>query len=210
MLGPTVVFDTTRALYVWEKPYYPQYYIPVEDVDPDLLASLGESARVHGEESMDGLSGMVRFDWEALDAWFEEDEKIAVHPRSPYARVDALRSTRSVRIELKGVVLAESPAPVIVFETGLPPRYYLDRGTVDFDHLIPTETVTGCPYKGWTSQYWSAEVNGKIHPDLAWSYEFPTRELQPIAGLVAFYDERVDVTIDGLTVARPQDPVPQR
>ena len=97
---------------------------------------------------IDGLSGTVRFEWAALDAWFEEDEQVFVHPRNPYVRVDALRSTRSVRVELDGVVLAESSSPVMVFETGLPTRYYLNRTEVDFAHLIPTDTVTACPYKG--------------------------------------------------------------
>ena len=101
------VFDTTRALYVWEWPPYPQYYIPVADVDPAALADEG-AARVHTDGA---LEGMVRFKWDALDAWFEEDERIFVHPRNPYARVDALRSSRSVRIELDGLVLAESPRP---------------------------------------------------------------------------------------------------
>lgn len=126
-----------------------------------------------------------------------------VHPRSPYVRVDSLRSTRTVRVELDGVVLAESAAPVMVFETGLPTRYYLDRTAVDYSHLTPSDKVTSCPYKGRTSAYWSVEVGGASYPDLAWSYDFPTRQLLPIAGLVAFYDERVDVFIDGAQQLRP-------
>ena len=88
-----------------------------------------------------------------LDAWFEEDEQVFVHPRNPYVRVDALRSNRPVRVELEGVVLADSASPVMVFETGLPTRYYVSRTDVDFGHLIPTDTVTACPYKGTTSGY---------------------------------------------------------
>ena len=139
----------------------------------------------------------MRFDWSALEAWFEEDERVFVHPRSPYVRVDAIRSTRAVRIEVEGVVLAESSSPVMVFETGLPTRYYLNRTEVDFSHLIPTETVTECPYKGTTSGYWSVQVGETSHGDLAWSYDFPTRQLLPIAGLIAFYNEKVDVFLDG-------------
>ncbi|HWI73091.1 MAG TPA: DUF427 domain-containing protein, partial [Baekduia sp.] len=116
------VFDTVKALYVWELPHYPQYYIPLADVDAALLDGLRH--RVHHDGA---LADTVRFSWDALDAWFEEDEQVFVHPRSPYSRVDALRSTRTVRIELDGLVLAESGAPVLVFETGLPTRYYLDR-----------------------------------------------------------------------------------
>jgi uncharacterized protein (DUF427 family) len=147
VLAGQVVVDTTSALYVWEWPNYPQYYIPIADVTPGVLvdenrpqrlhhgtarwhglrvgdAARAGSARVYGADAMDGLSGMVRFEWEALDAWFEEDEEVFVHPRNPYARVDALRSTRRVRVELDGVVLAESSSTVMVFETGLPTRYY--------------------------------------------------------------------------------------
>lgn len=226
MLGGHVVLDTTRAMYVWEWPYYPQYYIPIGDVDPAVIIdeqrphklsrgtarSLGLRAgdihrpaagRLYIDDSLEGLSGMARFEWDALDAWFEEDEEVFVHPRNPYVRVDALRSTRPVRIELDGVVLAESTAPVMVFETGLPTRYYLDRTQIDFDYLRPTTTVTACPYKGRTTGYWSVDVGGTVHPDLAWSYDFPTRGLLPIAGLVAFYNEKVDIHLDGRRLERP-------
>jgi len=226
-LGGAPVLDTTRALYVWETPNYPQYYIPLEDVDravlvdeqrPEHLARgsarrhglrVGEISRegvahVYTKDALEGLAGTVRFEWAALDAWFEEDEEVFVHPRNPYARVDALRSTRAVRVELDGVVLAESSSPVMVFETGLPTRYYLDRTSVRFDLMIHSETVTSCPYKGTTSAYWSARVGGELYPDLAWAYDFPSYQLQPIAGLVAFYNERVDLTLDGERLERPR------
>jgi uncharacterized protein (DUF427 family) len=226
MLGGEVVLDTTGALYVWEWPNYPQYYIPVADVNPAVLVDeqhdqklhLGTarryglrlkdisrpgSARLYGGDAAAGLAGTVRFDWDALDAWFEEDEEVFVHPRSPYTRVDALRSTRPVRVELDGVVLAESSSPVMVFETGLPTRYYLNRTEVNFEHLVPTDTVTACPYKGKTSGYWSVRVGETVHPDLAWAYDFPTRQLLPITGLIAFYNEKVDITVDGQPLDRP-------
>ena len=202
ILADATVFDTTRALYVWEFPPYPQYYIPLADVKDRALIDEG-AARVHTDGQ---LEGMVRFDWDALDAWLEEDEEIFVHPRNPYARVDALRSSRSVRVELDGLVLAESAAPVMVFETGLPPRYYLDRSTVNFEHLQPTDTVTECPYKGRTSGWWSVVAGDAVHADLAWAYDYPTRELQPIAGMVAFFDEKVDVVLDGQPQPRPVTP----
>lgn len=195
-LDGRLVVDTTAARYVWEWPHYPQYYLPVGDVDPAVAA---EAAVVGAGE----LDGFVRLKWDSLDAWFEEDEPVFVHPRDPYTRVDALRSTRAVRVELDGVVLASSAAPVMVFETGLPTRFYLDRGDVDFGHLVASDTETACPYKGRTSQYWSARIADAVHADLAWGYDFPTRELQPIAGLVAFYNEKVDVFIDGAAVPRP-------
>jgi uncharacterized protein (DUF427 family) len=108
-----------------------------------------------------------------------------------------------VRIEVDGVVLAESSAPVMVFETGLPTRYYLNRTEVDFTHLLPTDTVTACPYKGRTSGYWSVTIGGTVHQDLAWCYDFPTRQLLPIAGLIAFYNEKLDVILDGQRLDRP-------
>ena len=111
-----------------------------------------------------------------------------------------------MRIELDGVVLAESRSPVMVFETGLPTRYYLNRTEVDFTHLVASDTVTACPYKGTTSGYWSVRIGDEVHPDLAWAYDFPTRELAPIAGLVAFYNEHVDVFVDGEQLERPTTP----
>lgn len=226
VLNGRVVFDTTSALYVWEWERYPQYYIPVTDIDPAVLVderheqqlsrgtarryglTVGEvsrpaALRVYGRDAHFGLADRARFEWDALDAWYEEDEEVFVHPRDPYTRADALRSTRHVRVELDGTVLAESASPILVFETGLPTRFYLNRTEVDFTHLTATGTVTGCPYKGTTSGYWTARVNGKTHPDIAWSYDFPTRQLLSIAGLVAFYNEKVDIVLDGQRLARP-------
>ena len=119
-------------------------------------------------------------------------------------RVDALRSNRPVRVELDGVVLADSRSPVMVFETGLPTRYYLSRTDIDFGHLIPAGAVTACPCKGITSGYWSIRTGGTVHSDLAWSYDFPSRQLLPIAGMIAFYNEKVDIFLDGQRLDRPQ------
>jgi uncharacterized protein (DUF427 family) len=149
------------------------------------------------------LRDTARFDWSAFDAWFEEDEEVFVHARDPYVRVDALRSSRTVRVEIDGVLLAESSSPVLVFETGLPTRYYLSRTDLHSEHLVPSGTVTECPYKGRTSAYWSARIGSAVHTDIAWSYDFPTRQLLPIAGLVAFSNERVDLAVDGRQVDRP-------
>jgi uncharacterized protein (DUF427 family) len=227
LLAGQIIVDTVRALYVWEWNKYPQYYIPVEDVKEGALIDeerirqsrtgpvhmhglqVGDvrrngAARVVADSPVEGLKGMVRFDWAGLDSWFEEDEQVFVHPRSPYVRVDAIRSTRPVRVELDGIVLAESTSPVMVFETGLPTRYYLARTEVDFEHLLPTESVTECPYKGTTSGYWSIRIGDTVHPDLAWTYDFPTRQLTPVAGMLAFYNEKVDVILDGKRLDRPK------
>jgi uncharacterized protein (DUF427 family) len=227
-LGGAVIFDSTRARYVWEWPYYPQYYLPVEDIDQRFLVDEdheqrlrqgtarrhglragGEdrpgAVRVFGDQAIEGVAGTARFDWAALDAWYEEDEQVFVHPRNPYVRVDALRSHRNVRVSLEGVTLAESASMVLVFETGLPTRYYFDRTDVDFSHLVPSATQTACPYKGMTSAYWSVRTGEEVrdgHQDLAWAYDFPTRQLLPIAGLVAFYNEKVDIDVDSVRLPR--------
>jgi uncharacterized protein (DUF427 family) len=226
-LGGVTVLDTTRALYVWEWPNYPQYYVPLADVRADVLvdehashpsrrgpvSSFGLSAggvtregaaRLLTGEVVPQLDAAVRFEWSALDSWFEEDEEVFVHPRNPYTRVDALRSTRTVRVELDGVLLAESSSPVMVFETGLPTRYYVNRTEVNSEALFPSDTVTSCPYKGMTSGYWSVRTPVEFYPDLAWAYDFPTRQLLPIAGLIAFYNEKVDISLDGKRLERPK------
>ncbi len=219
------ILDTTGARYVWEHPRYPQYYIPVADIDPAVLVdeehqrnlsrgtarrfgvqvgdvSRSHALRVYQDDAIMGVAGMARFEWGSIDAWYEEDERVFVHPRDPYTRVDAIRSTRPLEIRLGGVLLAESASTVMVFETGLPTRYYVDPMDVDHSHLRPSDTVTECPYKGTTSGYWTAQVGEATVPDVAWTYAFPTRALQPIAGLVAFYNEKVDITLDGLVQGR--------
>ncbi|MET4428592.1 DUF427 domain-containing protein [Mycolicibacterium sp. 624] len=224
-LGNDLVFDTTAARYVWEVPYYPQYYIPRSDIHPEFLRdenhpqkvqfgashlfSLVGSDRTHESavrvfDDGDGpVAGLVRFEWDHL-TWFAEDEPIYGHPRNPYSRVDALRSHRHIRIELDGVRLANTSSPVLLFETGLPTRYYIDRSDVSFEHLVPSDTQTLCPYKGVTSGYWSVRVGETTYPDLAWTYHYPLPAVARITGLVAFYNEKVDITVDGVPLARPQ------
>jgi uncharacterized protein (DUF427 family) len=224
-LGDKLVFDTTAARYVWEVPYYPQYYIPRADVRPEFLRDEDHPQRVQFGASRrfslvgpsethesavrvfddgDGpVAGLVRFEWDHL-TWFEEDEPIYGHPRNPYARVDALRSHRRVRVEVDGVLLAETNTPVLLFETSLPTRYYIDQSDVRFEHLVPSDTQTLCPYKGVTSGYWSVRVGETVHRDLAWTYHYPLPAVAPVAGLVAFYNEKVDITVDDVPLARPQ------
>ncbi len=222
-LDHQLVFDTTAARYVWEVPYYPQYYIPATDVREGFLRDenhpqkiqLG-SSRLHSLVGADmthekaarvfddgPVAGLVRFEWDHL-RWFEEDEPIYGHPRNPYARVDALRSHRNIRVELDGVVLADTAAPVLLFETGLPTRYYIDPTDVAFEHLEQSATETLCPYKGTTSGYWSVRAGDTVHPDLAWTYHYPLPAVAAIAGLVAFYNEKLDIIIDGAALARPK------
>ena len=225
-LGGEVVADTIHPRLVWEVPYYPAYYFPIQDVRTDLLVptatvthspSRGNAQhftiKAGDKESQDAalryvdspiseLRDLIRLDWAALDGWFEEDEEVYTHPRDPYTRVDILATSRRVRVELEGVVLAESTGARVLFETGLPPRWYLPKTDLRMDLLVPSGTASHCPYKG-QAQYWSARVGDRLVEDLAWSYRTTLPESQKIAGLVAFYNEEVDLFIDDQLQERP-------
>jgi uncharacterized protein (DUF427 family) len=145
----------------------------------------------------------VKFDFAAMDSWFEEDEEIYTHPRDPYTRVDILASSRHVRVEIDGVTVAETNNARLLFETGLPTRYYVPKTAVRQDLLAPSATRSHCPYKG-TASYYSATIDGVTHDDIAWYYDTPLPESQKVAGLVAFYDEKVDTFVDGVRQPRPK------
>ena len=209
-----------------EHRYYPQWYIPVDDVAGELRPNgevsetdnrgqahtvdlvLGDgtvidgAGRTHPDSPVAELRDRVRFRWEAIDRWFEEEVEVFVHPRSPYTRVDALPSTRHVVVSIDGTVVADSGRPTILYETGLPPRYYLPADDVRQDLLTPTDTSTACPYKG-VARYWSATVDGATHTDVVWGYDAPLPESAAVEGLLCFYNERVDITLDGEPLARP-------
>jgi uncharacterized protein (DUF427 family) len=225
-LGAEVVVDTTRPVLVWEVPYYPAYYFPAADVRTELLEPDGGVAhspsrgdgrtftvRAGGKEAAGAalryedspigeLRDLIRLDWDAMDAWFEEDEEVFTHPRDPYTRVDILPSSRHVRVEVDGVTVAESASPRLLFETGLPVRYYLPKTHLRMDMLTPTDSESHCPYKG-QAEWWSVRVADSLHEDLAWSYRTPLPESQKIAGLVAFYNEKADIYVDGVRQERP-------
>ena len=138
------------------------------------------------------LRGYVAFEWAKIESWFEEGEEIFAHPRDPYKRVDCIPSTRHVKVTLGGEVVAESSRPVVLFETGLRPRYYLPKIDVRMELLRSSETHTACPYKG-TASYYSVEAGGKLYEDIVWYYPQTLPEAMPIAGgYVCFYDEKVD------------------
>jgi uncharacterized protein (DUF427 family) len=226
-LGGELVADTIRPLLVWEVPYYPTYYFPAEDVRGELLHADG--ALVHSPSRGDGealtvtaggreapaaavryedspieeLRGTIKLDWQAMDAWFEEDEEVYTHARDPYTRVDILASSRHVRVEVDGVTVAESTSPRLLFETGLPVRYYLPKTHVRMNLLQPCDVVTHCPYKG-RAESWSVRAGGDLHENVAWSYPAPLPESQKIAGLIAFYNEKVDIFLAGELQRRPR------
>lgn len=148
------------------------------------------------------LDGYLVLDFAAFDAWYEEDERLAGHPRDPYHRVDIRPSSRHVRVERDGMVLAESDRPVLVFETGLPVRFYLPRADVAAE-LEPSARRTTCAYKGEAS-YWSVRRSAELITDLAWSYPEPLPDAGVLTDLVAFFDDHVDLTVDGMPRERPR------
>jgi uncharacterized protein (DUF427 family) len=173
------------------------------DGEPMTLRAAGETREGVAFRFADAdLDGYLGLDFFAFDAWYEEDEPIRSHPRDPFHRVDARRSTRRVRIERDGELLAESSRPTLVFETSLPVRYYLPREDLRAQPQ-PSDKRTYCPYKGEAS-YSSFDVNGRLHRDLAWTYAEPLPDAAELAGLVAFWNERVDMVIDGERTEKPE------
>jgi uncharacterized protein (DUF427 family) len=236
MLATETVVDSTRALLVWEpRRVVPTYAVPVADIAAELQPAPGTGAEaagilhpgipfaVHtaaGEPVSIGaltgagfrfadaaLAGHVALDFSAFDEWYEEDERIAGHPRDPFSRVDVRRSARPIRIELDGELLAETTRARLLYETHVPTRFYLPREDVRVA-LEPSDLHTYCPYKGEAS-YWSFDLGGQRRENLVWSYEHPLPDAAAITGLVAFWDERVDVFVDGEPRPRPGGAVSQ-
>jgi len=214
LLDGVWLFDTTSALWVWEHKYFPQFWIPVSAVAPGILTTGSPidsensafSAVVKGKErSTDRvlmfekgpLKGLVRFEFKALDAWFEEDVQIYDHPKNPYTRIDILPSSRKIEVKIGGVIVAESSNPSFLFETGLRTRYYLPKTSVKWEFLSKSETTSKCPYKG-LAQYYSVTIAGKEYTDVIWWYEYPITESAAIQGMVCFYNEKVDIYVDGV------------
>jgi len=221
-----LVADSIRPILVWEKPQYPTYYFPAEDVRAELVWT-GEVRRspsrgdglVHdvrgpvatapgaairfADSPLEAIRDLVRLEWDAMSEWFEEDEIVYTHPRDPYTRVDILPSSRHIRVEVDGIVVAETRQPRLLFETGLPTRYYVPLVDVRMNLLRPSSSHSHCPYKG-TAEYWSLEAPDVTQPDIAWIYRTPLPEAQKITGLVSFYNERVDIRVDGVLQERPR------
>lgn len=231
IVGGETVADSRHAFLLHEAGHQPIYYFPPEDVRQELLEPSDRHTRCpkKGEASYytvrvgdtvveDGawyypepfasappIKGLIAFYFNRMERWLEEDEEIAVHPRDPYHRVDVLASDRHVRVSLDGHALAESDRALALFETGLPPRWYLPADDVSVE-LEPSDTITRCPYKGEASYYSVRLPNGELAKDLIWSYEQPLDEVRRIAGLLCFFNERVDLELDGELQERPESP----
>ncbi len=230
-LNGEMVIDSKHVLLVLPDHGPPTYYFPKKDVRLthlrandrvahfpilgktefwDVIGNRGAIANAAFEHTQlpDDLSLLqdhLAFKWDAIDHWYEEDEEVFVHARNPYTRIDAIQSSRHVRIEVDGQTVANSHRAVLLFETGLPTRYYIPKDDVQMDWLQPTETHTRCPYKG-TASYWSLTVNGTEYPDLVWGYPDPIPESGKVKGLLCFYNEKVDIYLDGELQPRPRTP----
>jgi uncharacterized protein (DUF427 family) len=190
-LGGQRVVDTRRSRLVWEpgRPV-PHYAFPRTDVQ---VEALGDA--VTGYED-DSLRDYVSVDWDAVDHWYEEDQEVFAHPADPYSRIDLRPSSRHVRVEIDGTTVADTTRPLLLFETRLPTRYYIPREDVREDLLRPSDSHTLCPYKGVAS-YYSADTGHGIRDDVVWHYDDPLPEVAAIRGALAFYNERVDIYVDG-------------
>lgn len=196
-LGDELVVDSRRVRLVWEpgRPT-PRYAFPREDVRANLLGDA-----VTGYE--DGaLSDYVSVAWDAVDHWYEEDQEVFVHPADPYSRIDLRPSSRHVRLEIDGTTVAETTRPLLLFETRLPTRYYIPREDVRADLLEPSDSHTRCPYKGIAS-YYSVRIGDELYPDIVWYYPEPLKEVAAIKDALAFYNERVEIYVDGELEHRP-------
>jgi len=221
------VVDSRHPKLLHEQGHLPVYYFPASEVRLELLEPTAHttqcpwkgqashwSVRAGERESENAvwsypepiagappLSGYFAFYWDKMDEWLEEDEPAIVHARDPYHRIDILDTSRQVCVRVNGEVLAETRRARVLFETGLPPRWYIPREDVRGDLLVESDSRTGCAYKGFAS-YWSVGAHGE-EDDLVWSYLEPRREAEPIAGYLAFFNERVDLEIDGELQERP-------
>ncbi|MET0860366.1 MAG: DUF427 domain-containing protein [Microbacterium sp.] len=224
-VGETAVADSRRPILTWEPgAKVAEYGFPVEDVRSDLLEPgdpptvayyrprrparrwldlVLDDRRIPAAAwtwDLDELDGFIALSWYpgVLDRWTEEEDAVFAHPRDPHSRVDTLTSSRHVVVREGERILADSTEPVIVYETGLPPRYYLPPSDVDWSSLRPVTGWSECPYKGEASQYWASA--DELDREIAWSYPAPLPVVAPIAGLIAFYSERISVEVDGVVV----------
>ena len=228
-VGDTRLVDSRAPLLVWEPDQaVPGYVFPRLDVRTDLLRPTAPPAHRRHQHvaqwydvevagrvlpalvfayAVDGLGEHLAVDWflreaPGVDHWYEEDEEIFRHPGDPYKRVDPIPSSRHVEVFVDGVRLADTHRPVLLFETRLPTRYYIPAEDVDHTRLRRSGLVTTCPYKG-DARYWAVDTGVHVHDDIVWSYPDPVRAAAPIRDHLAFYDEVVDVVVDGVPLARP-------
>jgi uncharacterized protein (DUF427 family) len=198
--GETVI-DSRRVKMLHQHGVLGRYYFPREDVRWDAL---GEIEAVEPPAGAPGMEGYVAIPWDALDAWFEEDEQLISHAIDPYHRVDTRRTSRRVEIGIDGEPVADTTRAVALFETGLPTRWYLPREDVVAE-LEPSDLNTACAYKG-VAAYFSVRGGGELRENIAWTYLDPRHDAAAVKDLVCFFNEAVDIDVDGERERRPSTP----
>jgi len=226
-----LIADSRNMMLLRETNRLPVYFFPKKDVRMDCLqpsdhttdpSPKGEGVFWHvkvGDKVADNaaftfrnppdndpkLEDHVAFQWNEMDAWFEEDDEVFVYARDPYKRVDVLQSSRHIKVVVDGVAVADSKRPWLLFDTGLPTRYYLPKPDVRMDLLEPSDTVTRCPYKG-EANFYSIRTGDELYRDLAWTYRYPMLECLKIQGFLGFLSEKVDIYEDDKLQPRPKTP----
>jgi uncharacterized protein (DUF427 family) len=190
--GGRMVIDTERALLVHRRNRPLSYAFRADEV--------------HGlpGEPVPEAPGFVHVPWDAVDTWVEEGRKLVHYPPNPYHRVDCRPTTRRLRVTIAGTTLVDTDDTVIVFETALEPRLYVDPSHVHTDLLRQTDTSTYCNYKG-VATYWSAVIGDAKVEDVAWSYQDPPPESLPIKGFLSFDATRAEVHAELPNSVAPQD-----
>ena len=222
------IADSTQSVYLFEKNHLPVYYFPIADVRFDLLQPTDHTSHCpfkgdatywdivvggrrvenavwgypHPIDAVPEIAGYVAFYWDRVDAWFEEDDQVYVHARDPYKRIDVLQSSRHVEVKIDGVTVADTHRPRLLFETGLPVRYYIPKVDARLDLLRPSATVSACPYKG-TASYYAVQLPDRLAEDIVWVYPSPIPEIPKIENHLCFYNEHVDIIVDGEPQPRP-------
>ncbi|HEY3917524.1 MAG TPA: DUF427 domain-containing protein [Stellaceae bacterium] len=224
-----IIADSTNAHLLFETRHLPVYYFPPADLRLDLLTATAHStfcpykgdasywSVAVGDKTAENaawsyrapfaevaaIKDFVAFYWNLMEAWYEEDDEIFVHPRDPYKRVDVVNSSRPVRVVLGGETVAETKRARFLFETRLPTRYYIPLEDVRREKLVPSEKVTSCPYKG-TARYYSVRIGDRLYEDIVWTYPDPIAECPKIKGYLCFFNEQVDaIFVDGVAQPRP-------
>lgn len=227
-LGEETVVDSRHAKLLHEHGHVPIYYFPEHDVRMDLLESNDHSTRCpyKGEasywsvrvgdrvaenavwsyldplEDAPPIAGHFALYWNEMDEWLQEDERAVVHARDPYTRIDVLDTSRHVEVSVGGEIVADTTRARVLFETSLPPRWYIPREDVRDGALVESDTESGCAYKGFAS-YWSVRAGGVEETDIAWYYREPLRDAERVKDYVAFLNEAVDIRLDGEDQERP-------
>ena len=229
MFGGETLADSRHAMLLRETKCLPVYYFPSTEVRTERMQPTGhrthclhkgdasywtirvgdkvaENAAWSYQEppaAASAIKGYTAFEWGRMDGWYEEDEEIFVHPRDPYKRVDVVQSSRHVRVVVRGDTVAETRRARLLFETGLPTRYYIPPEDIRRDLLVASDTGSRCPYKGIAS-YWSVRIGDDVFADLAWSYRDPIPECPKIRRLICFFQEReATLHVDGEPLPKP-------